>query len=217
MTLHATRTDRASKADPFSTKISDEGDAHLESRKRSRDLSGRKIAILATDGFEKSELMEPRKALETAGAKTIVVSLKAGRIKSWDEKNWSDSIQVDEDLDSANAAEFDGLVLPGGVMNPDSLRADPRVAPFVRAFVQSEKPIAAICHGPWNLIEAGAVKGRRVTSWPSLRSDLKNAGGEWVDEEVVRDGQIVTSRKPSDLPAFNQTIVEMFAETQRRV
>ena len=154
MTLHA-RSERGSKQQPFSQYASNDSGENLS--KRPRDLSGRKIAILATDGFEKSELMEPRKALEAAGAKTVVVSLKPGRIKSWDEKNWSDSIQVDETLDDANPAEFDGMVLPGGVMNPDTLRADPRVPKFVRAFVDSGKPVAAICHGPWNLIEAGAV------------------------------------------------------------
>ena len=177
-----------------------------------KKLNGMRIAILATDGFESSELLEPKAALERAGAATDVVSLKAGRIRGWENKDWADPIHVDQTLDLAKASEYDGLVLPGGVMNPDLLRMTPKAVEFVRDFVESGKTIAAICHGSWTLIETGVVKGRRMTSWPSLRTDLTNAGATWVDEEVVADQGLVTSRKPEDLPAFNRKLIEELSE-----
>jgi protease I len=182
----------------------------------SNTLTGRKIAILATSGFEQVELTEPRRALQQAGAETVLVSLEAGSIQGMHHDEKGDMMLVDEALADVSATQFDGLVLPGGVANPDALRVDKAAIGFIRDFVTSGKPIAAICHGPWTLIEADAVRGRRMTSWPSLRTDLKNAGADWVDEEMVRDGSLVTSRKPDDLPAFNKAIVEMFAETGAR-
>src|ERR1041384_7337008 len=174
------------------------------------ELEGMKIAILATHGVEQSELTEPKKALEEAGAKTCIVSPER-QIKGWQHTKWGRKFKVDEALETAHADSFDALVLPGGVMNPDYLRWTPKAVQFVGDFVASQKPIAAICHGPWTLIEAGAVRGRRLTSWPSLRSDLTNAGAQWVDEEVVVDDGWGTSRKPDDLPAFNKKIIEVFA------
>ncbi|HLJ54018.1 MAG TPA: type 1 glutamine amidotransferase domain-containing protein [Chthonomonadaceae bacterium] len=175
-------------------------------------LAGKRIAILATDGFEQAELMEPRKALDEAGAQTQVVSQNAGQIKGWAEKNWGKPVDVDLTLDRADPNQFDGLLLPGGVMNPDKLRMDPKAVQFVKAFVDAAKPIAAICHGPWTLIEAGGIRGRTITSWPSLQTDIRNAGGTWVDREVQVDNGIVTSRKPDDIPAFNRKMIEEFAE-----
>jgi protease I len=175
-------------------------------------LTGKTIAILATDGFEQSELLKPRKALEEEGAKTEVVSLKGGQIKGWDKTDWGEKVDVDKTVDEANAADYDGLLLPGGVMNPDKLRANKDAVAFVKGFTTSGKPIAAICHGPWTLIEAGFVKGKKMTSWPSLKTDLSNAGAIWVDEEVVVDNGLVTSRKPDDIPAFNKKMIEEFAE-----
>jgi deglycase len=172
------------------------------------NLNGKKIAILATDGFEQSELLEPRKALDEAGATTVVIAPKAGKIKGWNHTDWGESVKVDKTLADANPQEYDALVLPGGVMNPDHLRMDPSAVNFVRQFVSTGKTVAAICHGPWTLIEAGAVKGKTMTSWPSVKSDLKNAGANWVDQEVVTDGQFITSRKPDDIPAFNKAIIE---------
>jgi protease I len=175
-------------------------------------LEGKRIAILATDGFEQSELLEPRKALQEAGASTHVVSPKTGRIRGWKHAEWGESVNVDTALDDADAGDFDALLLPGGVMNPDRLRMNPDAVEFVRGFVEEQKPIAAICHGPWTLIEAGGIKGRKMTSWPSLRTDLENAGAKWVDAEVVTDMGLVTSRKPDDIPAFNRKMIEEFAE-----
>jgi protease I len=175
-------------------------------------LKGRKVAILATDGFEQAELMEPKRALDEAGATTHVVSIKSGEIKGWKSKDWGDSIRVDRTVDQVRASEYDALVLPGGVINPDHLRTEPKAVEFVKQFVQSGKPVAAICHGPWTLIEAGAVRGRKLTSWPSLKTDLKNAGANWVDERVVLDGNVITSRKPDDIPAFSQKIIEEIAD-----
>jgi protease I len=172
------------------------------------NLSGKKIAILATDGFEQSELMEPRKALEQAGATTVVIAPKDGAIMGWKRKDWGESVAVDLRLEQAKPEEFDALVLPGGVMNPDRLRMDAKAVEFVRKFAESGKPVAAICHGPWMLAEAGAVKGKTLTSWPSIRTDLINAGAKWVDEEVVSDGQFITSRKPDDIPAFSRRVIE---------
>ncbi|MEP6900265.1 MAG: type 1 glutamine amidotransferase domain-containing protein [Actinomycetota bacterium] len=181
-------------------------------------LDGVKVAILATDGFEQSELFEPKKALEEAGALVSIVSLKAGEIKGWNETNWGASIEVDLTVAEANADDFDALQLPGGVMNPDKLRMDEKAVSFIKAFFDAGKPVGAICHAPWTLIEADVVKDKTVTSWASLRTDLENAGAEWVDEEVVSDNGLVTSRKPDDIPAFNKKIIEVFAESvhQRR-
>jgi len=175
-------------------------------------LNGKRIAILATDGVEQVELTEPRKALDEAGAKTVVVSPKSGRIKGWQHDHWGDEIPVDLALESATAETFDALLLPGGVMNPDRLRANKQAVQFVKSFFDAGKPIAAICHGPWMLVEADAVRGRSVTSWPSLQTDLRNAGAEWSDQDVVTDEGIVTSRKPDDIPAFNRKMIEEFAE-----
>lgn len=179
-------------------------------------LIGKKIAILATDGFEQVELTEPRKALEEAGAKTVVISPKASEIIAWKFKEWGDTVKVDQPLANANPNDFDALVLPGGVMNPDHLRRDATAVNFVRQFVSSGKPVAAICHGPWALIEAGAVKGKTVTSWPSLKTDLKNAGASWVDQEVVEDGQFIFSRKPDDIPAFTRAIILLVSKGGRQ-
>ena len=179
-----------------------------------RNLEGVKIAILATDGFEQSELTEPRKALQQAGADTDIVSPRAGRIRGWKSKNWGEEVSVDATLEDADPKDYDALVLPGGVMNPDQLRMDPDAVAFVRAFFDADKPVAAICHGPWTVLEAGAARGHRMTSWPSLQTDLRNAGAEWVDEEVVVDGNLVTSRKPDDIPAFNREIIELFSRSR---
>lgn len=175
-------------------------------------LKGSKVAILATDGFEQVELMEPKKTLENAGAATHVLSPKSGEIKGWKFKEWGDDVKVDKTLEQARAADYDVLVLPGGVMNPDHLRMEPKAVQFVREFAQSGKPVAAICHGAWTLIEAGVVKGKTMTSWPSLKTDMKNAGANWVDREVVVDGNFITSRKPEDLRAFCQKIIEEIAD-----
>lgn len=174
-------------------------------------LEGKKIAILATDGFEQSELFEPKKALENAGAKVSIVSLKSGEIKGWNENDWGDTIKVDVTVDDANAQDFDALQLPGGVMNPDKLRMNDKAVSFVKDFFEAGKPVAAICHAAWTLIEADVVRGKTVTSWSSLTTDLENAGAEWVDKEVVVDNGLVTSRNPDDLPAFNEKMIEEFA------
>lgn len=175
-------------------------------------LSGRKVAILATDGFEQSELFEPKKALEEAGAEVKIVSPKDGEIRGWSEGDWGKKCKVDLSLEDAEAADFDALMLPGGVMNPDKLRMNEKAVEFVKGFTQTGKPIAAICHAPWTLIETGYVKDKTMTSWPALRTDLSNAGANWVDQEVVVDQGLVTSRKPDDLPAFNRKMIEEFAE-----
>ncbi|HEV2398125.1 MAG TPA: type 1 glutamine amidotransferase domain-containing protein [Candidatus Sulfotelmatobacter sp.] len=177
-----------------------------------RNLQGIKVAILATDGFEQVELIEPRKALDEAGAQTKVISPKEGKIRGWNMKEWGNEVPVDLPLKSANPEDFDALLLPGGVMNPDKLRMEPQAVAFVSNFTRNGKPVAAICHGPWTLIEADAVQGRNMTSWPSLKTDLKNAGANWQDKEVIRDGQLVTSRKPDDIPAFIREMIQMFAE-----
>jgi len=174
------------------------------------NLQGKKVAILVTDGFEQVELLEPRKALDQAGATTKVVSPAGKKAKGWNHKEWGEEVPVDTSLDSAKAEEFDALLLPGGVMNPDHLRMNPKAVEFVKHFTDAGKPVAAICHGPWTLIEAGAVRGRTVTSWPSLKTDLKNAGATWVDKEVVSDQSLVTSRKPDDIPAFNREMIRLF-------
>ena len=175
-------------------------------------LSGKRIAILVDKGFEQVELAQPKDALEKAGAQTQIVSPREGKVKGWKTDDWGDEFKVDVNLDSANGEQFDALLLPGGVMNPDKLRKNEKAVAFVKSFVDSGKPIAAICHGPWTLIEAGAVKDRKMTSWPSLKTDLRNAGANWVDEEVVTDNGLVTSRKPDDIPAFNKKMIEEFSK-----
>jgi protease I len=174
-----------------------------------------KIAILATDGFEYVELVKPRKALDDAGAQTSVVSPKAGRVRGWNFTDWGDELSVDVHLDHASSADFDALLLPGGVINPDSLRMQPKAVAFVRSFFDAGKPVAAICHGPWTIINADAARGRRMTSWPSLEIDLRNAGAQWVDEEAVTDQGLVTSRKPDDIPAFNRAMIDMFSRARQ--
>ncbi len=176
------------------------------------DLKGKKVAALVADGYEQVELTEPYKALEQAGATVHVVSPSTPRVRGWNHTQWGEDFVVDKSLDEARPDDYDGLLLPGGVMNPDRLRTIPKAVQFVRHFVETGKPIAAICHGPWTLIEAGAVKGLQMTSWPSLQTDLRNAGAQWVDREVVIDQGIVTSRKPDDIPAFNKKMIEEFAE-----
>jgi protease I len=175
-------------------------------------LAGKKVALLVANGFEQVELTEPKKALEKSGAKTSIVSPESGKVKGWKLTDWGDELPVDVALEDAKADDFDALLLPGGVMNPDKLRRNEWALQFVRAFFESGKPIAAICHGPWTLIDAGVVKGRTLTSYPSIQTDLENAGAKWVDKEVVVDNGLVTSRSPDDLPAFNEKIVEEFAE-----
>ena len=175
-------------------------------------IQNKKVAVLATDGFEQSELQTPVDALKEAGAQVEIISLKSGKIKGWSGKDWGDEVAVDKTIDSVKAADYDALVLPGGVMNPDTLRMNKDAVSFVGDFINAGKPVAAICHGPWTLVEAGAVKGRKLTSWPSLRTDIENAGGTWVDEEVVTDRGLVTSRKPADLPAFCRKMIEEIAE-----
>lgn len=177
----------------------------------SDELTGVHIAMLATDGFEQSELFDPKEALECAGAEVSIVSIKSGYIKAWKNKDWGKSIKVDYLVKDAQGMSFDGLVLPGGVINPDKLRIDEDAVSFVKSFAENNLPIAAICHGPQTLIEAGVIQGRRMTSWPSLKTDLINAGAEWVDEEVVIDNGLITSRKPSDIPAFNDAMIREFS------
>jgi protease I len=177
-------------------------------------LNGKRVAILVTNGFEQVELTGPKEALEAAGAETFIVSPAEKKVRGWEgeEMDWGSKFKVDVPLAEANARNYDALLLPGGVMNPDKLRIEPQAIEFIRQFVNSGKPIGAICHGPWTLIEAGAVEGRRLTSYPSIKTDLINAGANWVDEEVVVDNGIVTSRKPSDIPAFNRKLIEEIGE-----
>jgi protease I len=175
-------------------------------------LDGKTIAFLVENGFEQEELTEPKKALEDAGAQTHIVSPHEGKVKGWNHGEWGETIPVDIALKQANASTYDALVLPGGVINPDKLRANEQALDFVRSFFRAGKPVAAICHGPWTLIDAGVVKGRTMTSYHSIRTDLKNAGANWVDQEVVVDEGLVTSRNPGDLPAFNRKLIEELAE-----
>jgi protease I len=175
-------------------------------------LSGLKVAILVADGFEQVEMTEPRKALIEAGADTRIVSAAKDQVQGWNHHDKADEFKVDVALDDANANDFGALLLPGGVANPDQLRTLPQAVDFVRGFVEAGKPVAVICHGPWTLIEAGVVKGRSITSWPSVKTDLINAGAKWVDKEVVVDRGLVSSRKPDDIPAFNRKMVEEFAK-----
>jgi len=175
-------------------------------------LNGKKVAILVPNGFEQVELTEPREALQEAGASTAIISPEDSEVKGWKHIEWGDKFPVDVALDDADSNDYDALLLPGGVMNPDKLRMNEKAVDFIKEFFTAGKPIAAICHGPWTLIEAEAVRGRTVTSWPSLKTDLRNAGAEWIDREVVVDNGLVTSRKPDDIPAFNDKMIEEFAE-----
>jgi protease I len=176
------------------------------------NLNGLKVAILVTDGFEWVELVEPRKALDQAGAVTRVVSPRKDRVRGWNFTEWGSEVEVDVRLDDAMPQDFDALLLPGGVINPDTLRINPNAVAFAKAFFDAGKPVAAICHGPWTVIETGYAKGRKVASWPSLRTDLQNAGAEWRDQESVVDGNLVSARKPDDIPAFNRAMIDKFAK-----
>ncbi|HSX09543.1 MAG TPA: type 1 glutamine amidotransferase domain-containing protein [Candidatus Saccharimonadales bacterium] len=178
----------------------------------SNKLTGKKVAILVADGFDQIEMTAPRKALEEAGATTHLISPNPESVKGWQHTEWGDVFDIDVPLQKADASEYQALLLPGGVMNPDKLRSNEDAVAFVKHFVRDGKPIAAICHGPWTLIETGAVKGRTMTSWPSLKTDLRNAGATWVDREVVVDNGLVTSRNPDDIPAFNEKMIEEFTE-----
>ena len=174
-------------------------------------LKGLKIAILVEDGFEQVEMVEPRKALDEAGAETRIVSPKNEQVRAWNFTEWGDEFPVDVALDHAQPQDFDALLLPGGVLNPDTLRTEPNAVAFAKAFFDDGKPVASICHGPWTIIETGAAHGRRMTSWPSLKTDLTNAGADWVDQAVVVDQNLVTSRNPDDIPAFNPGMIELFS------
>jgi protease I len=177
-----------------------------------KNLSEKKIAILVTDGFEQSEFTEPKRAVESAGAHVHVVSLSSGTVKSWTDGNWGGEYQVDRTIDEVSASDYDSLILPGGVINPDKLRRNRKAIDFVRSFVEQKKPVSAICHAPWLLAEAGVLKGRKITSFSSIKTDLVNAGADWIDKEVVVDEGLTTSRSPNDLPAFCKKIVEEIAE-----
>ncbi len=177
-----------------------------------KKLNNRKVAIVVTDGFEQSEFEKPLEALKKEGAEVDVVSPKKGKIKAWNEKNWGNEFEANVAISEASSDKYDALLLPGGVMNPDNLRADKKVVAFVKDFLQNDKPVASICHGPWTLIETGLLKGRKLTSYHTIKTDLQNAGAQWVDEEVVVDNGLVTSRNPKDLPAFCDKMVEEFAE-----
>jgi protease I len=180
-------------------------------------LTGMRVAILATDGVEQSELVEPRRALDDAGAATQLISLAPGEIQAMEHDEKGDKLRVEKLVEEVEAADYDALLLPGGVANPDRLRTDENAVDFVRDFFAADKPVAAICHGPWMLVEADTVRGRTLTSWPSVQTDIRNAGGEWVDQEVVRDGNLVTSRKPDDIPRFDEAMLELFAARTKAV
>jgi protease I len=180
------------------------------------NLNGLKVAILVENGFEWVELVEPRKALDQAGGETKIVSPRDRRVKGWKFTEWGDELPVDVALDQALARNFDALLLPGGVMNPDALRMQPKAVAFVKEFFDAGKPVAVICHGPWTVIEAEAARGRRIASWPSLKTDLRNAGAEWMDREVVVDNNLVSSRKPDDIPAFNREMLKLFGQRTAR-
>lgn len=175
------------------------------------ELNDVRVAILTEEGFEQVELTSPKGALEKAGARTDVISPKSGKIKAWNTKDWGIEINVDKELKDAKVEDYDALVLPGGVLNPDKLRTNKDAVAFVKEFLQSGKPVAAICHGPQTLIETGLLEGRRMTSYPSLKTDLKNAGANWVDQEMVHDGNLISSRKPDDLPAFNKELIRVLS------
>jgi len=182
----------------------------------SNRLEDYSVAILVTDGFEQAELTEPRNALDEAGAKTVLVSPKSDMVQGMNHDEKGQQFRVDLPLDRADVAQFDALLLPGGVANPDRLRVNKKAVQFVRAFFDGGKPIAAICHGPWTLVEADIVRGYRLTSWPSLQADIRNAGGEWVDEVSVTDRPLTTSRKPDDIPQFNKAMLHLFEEAVTR-
>jgi protease I len=176
------------------------------------NLQGKKVAILVENGFEQVELTSPKQALEEAGAQTQIISPQRDQVKAWQHTDWGDTFPVDVPIEKAKASDYDALLLPGGVMNPDKLRMNKQAVQFVRDFFEQKKPVASICHGPWTLIEANVVRGRKLTSYPSLQTDLRNAGATWVDQEVVVDQGLVTSRNPDDLPAFNRKLIEEVAE-----
>jgi protease I len=178
-------------------------------------LENIRVAILVENGFEQVEMTEPRKALDEAGATTVLVSPQEGRVRGWEHTKWGDEFPVQLALDAANADGFEALLLPGGVMSPDRLRMNPAAVAFVRAFFDADKPVAAICHGPWTIVEAKVARGRRIASWPSLKTDLRNAGAEWVDEQVVVDRNLVSSRKPDDIPAFNREMIKVFGQARQ--
>jgi protease I len=178
------------------------------------ELKGKRVAALVANGFEQVELTEPKKALEGAGATVQVVSPETDRVRGWNHTEWGSDVQVDRPLDQARADDYDALLLPGGVMNPDRLRMNPKAVQFVKQFFEGGKPIAVICHGPWTLVDADVVRGVKMTSYPSVRTDLVNAGADWVDQDVVVDRGVVSSRKPDDIPAFNRKMIEEFAEGQ---
>jgi protease I len=180
------------------------------------NLNGIKVAILVTDGFEQVELVEPRKALDQAGAKTQIVSPKNDSVRGWKFTEWGDELPVDVPLSDTRPDNFDALLLPGGVINPDKLRMIPEAVSFVKSFFTAKKPVAAICHGPWTIIEADEARGRRIASWPSLKTDLRNAGAQWIDQESVVDGNLVSSRNPDDIPAFNRAMIDLFGGTQAK-
>jgi protease I len=177
-----------------------------------KQLEGKRVAVLVADGFEQVEMTEPRKALDQAGAKTTLISLEGGKVQGFNHDKPGDAFPVEKTIDSVSANDYDALLLPGGVANPDRLRINQRAVAFVKAFADAGKPIASICHGPWTLVEAGVLRGKTLTSWPSLKTDIQNAGGTWVDEEVHNHHGLITSRKPADIPAFNRKMIEEFAE-----
>ena len=179
-------------------------------------LDGLRVAILVTDGFEQVELLQPRQALDEAGADTSVVSPKKDRARGWNFTEWGEDVDVDVPLDQASPDDFDALLLPGGVINPDKLRMIPEAVQFAKSFFDSGKPVAAICHGPWTVIETGYARGRQIASWPSLKTDLRNAGAEWMDKEAVVDGNLVSSRKPDDIPAFNREMIKLFGKSRQQ-
>ena len=174
-------------------------------------LHRQKVAILIENGFEEVEMTKPRAALNEAGAETAIVSPQPTTVRAWDFTDWSKDYPVDQQLDNAKPDDFDALLLPGGVINPDRLRMIPKAVAFAKAFFDAGKPVASICHGPWMVIETGAARGKRLATWPSLKTDVRNAGAEWIDEEVVVDGKLVTSRKPDDIPAFNREMIKLFS------
>lgn len=181
------------------------------------NITGMKVAILIEEGFEQVEMVDPRKALDQAGAETSVVSPRNEHVRAWNFTEWGDTFPVDVALDRARPDDFDALLLPGGVINPDKLRMQPKAVAFAKAFFDAGKPVAAICHGPWTVIETGAARGRRIASWPSLKTDLRNAGAEWMDQEAVVDGNLVSSRKPDDIPAFNREMLALFSRAREQV
>jgi protease I len=188
------------------------GPARMKENTMANTLNGCKVAMLAVDGFEQAELIEPKRALAEAGATVHVISVKAGKIQGFKHVDKGDSVEVDTTFDKARADDYDAVVLPGGVVNGDAIRTLPQAQAFVKAADDAKKPIAVICHGTWLPVSAGIIKGRTVTSWPSLQDDIRNAGGTWVDQEVVEDGNLITSRKPDDLPAFNKTLIAQLSK-----